>query len=69
MKTGHTFKQEGRFLVPAPQSVVPYSTHISPVCLPCMNSNCVSSILRSKGILNGTESKQQYCQKEGKQLK
>ncbi|XP_076821429.1 uncharacterized protein LOC143468237 isoform X2 [Clavelina lepadiformis] len=43
---------------------VNYTEYIRPVCLPCMENNCIDGYLRKYNELDGTESKEQSCMKQ-----
>jgi len=66
MRIGQPYQENGGFLTPRASSLVKFTKHVRPVCLPCMKSSCLTSQLLDKGILSGTESRTERCKKEGK---
>ena len=45
---------------------VNYTSHIRPVCLPCMESKCLKNVLTRQGILRGNETSEERCALERK---
>ncbi|CAK8674430.1 unnamed protein product [Clavelina lepadiformis] len=43
---------------------VNYTDYIRPVCLPCMENNCLNSYLRKYNDLDGTENEEESCTKQ-----
>ncbi|CAK8674431.1 unnamed protein product [Clavelina lepadiformis] len=43
---------------------VNYTDYIRPVCLPCMENNCLESYLRDQSVLNGNETEEESCTKQ-----
>ena len=46
------------------QGHVNYTAYIRPVCLPCMENNCLGSYLQQEGILTGNETAIDRCRVE-----
>jgi len=66
IKIGQKFEQRGDVFVSVPWSPVIYTKFTSPVCLPCMESNGITSLLRRNNILDGTKTSEQRCRIESK---
>ena len=45
---------------------VNYTAFIRPVCLPCVENNCLGSYLQQQGMLTGNETPEERCQIESK---
>ncbi|XP_076821430.1 complement factor B-like [Clavelina lepadiformis] len=43
---------------------VNYTDYIRPVCLPCMENNCLGSYLRNQNVLDGNETEEKSCTKQ-----
>ncbi|XP_076811204.1 uncharacterized protein LOC143455431 [Clavelina lepadiformis] len=47
-------------------SVIQYSTHVKPICLPCMTAgNCAENYLKKLGLTKENDSDEQKCRTEG----